>query len=78
MIHNKVLYLDKNVTNPLGKKFLLSLGIDYKMDPQSNSVVGESMVFKIWDMFCLDIYAEQAGSITGGTIWEKDKHFLND
>jgi hypothetical protein len=31
-IHNSVVYLDKNVENLYGNKFLLSLGYDDKID----------------------------------------------
>lgn len=70
MIHNQVLYLDKNVTNPMGKKFLMSLGIDYKIDTETKAILSKVMVFKIWDILNLDTYPVD-GDLTGGSFWEK-------
>ena len=70
MIHNKVLYLDKNVTNPMEKKFLMSLGIDYKIDVETKAILSEVMVFKIWDILNLDTYPVD-GNLSGGSVWEK-------
>jgi hypothetical protein len=49
-----VLYLDKNVENLLGNKYLLSLGYDDQIDPQTGSVLSTALVFKIWDFISLD------------------------
>ena len=71
MLHNKVLYLDKNVTNPMDRKFLMSLGIDYKIDPETKAILSEVMVFKIWDILNLDTYPVDA-NLSGGSVWDKN------
>jgi hypothetical protein len=53
-VHRSVLYLDKNVENLMGNKYLLSLGYDDQIDSNSGSVVQTALVFKIWDFISLD------------------------
>ena len=53
-VHKSVLYLDKNVDNLLGNKYLLSLGYDEQIDPNTKSVLQTALVFKIWDFISLD------------------------
>lgn len=71
-VHRSVLFLDKNVENAMGNKFLLSLGYDDNVDPMSGNVQETILVFKIWDFISLDHYVQT--SLTGGTIWEKASH----
>lgn len=51
-IHTRVVYLDKNVQNVMGNKYLLSLGYDDQLD--ANGKVETALVFKIWDFISLD------------------------
>ena len=53
-VHRSVLFLDKNVENVMGNKFLLSLGYDDCIDPQSGTISDTILVFKIWDFISLD------------------------
>jgi hypothetical protein len=82
-VHRSVLFLDKNVDNLLGNKYLLSLGYDDQIDPTNGSVLSTALVFKIWDFPSLDskcityltlfidyIHSSQRG-LTGGTVWDK-------
>ena len=52
-IHESVLFLDKNVDNMMGNKFLLSLGYDSNFEPASGQAE-RLLVFKIWDFISLD------------------------
>jgi len=49
-----VLFLDKNIENPIGNKFLLSLGYDYRVDPNTGQAGEQALVFKIWEFISLD------------------------
>ena len=53
-VHKSVLYLDKNVENLLGNKYLLSLGYDEQIDPNNGAVLQTALVFKVWDFISLD------------------------
>ena len=53
-IHRSVLFLDKNVDNFMGNKFLLSLGYDDSVDANTGNVLETHLVFKIWDFISLD------------------------
>ena len=53
-IHRSVLFLDKNVDNFMGNKFLLSLGYDDNIDMNTGNVGETVLVFKIWDFISLD------------------------
>ena len=53
-IHESVLFLDKNVDNFMGNKFLLSLGYDQNYDPTTGQPADKHLVFKIWDFISLD------------------------
>ena len=53
-IHRSVLFLDKNVDNFIGNKFLLSLGYDDNIDMNTGNVGETVLVFKIWDFISLD------------------------
>ena len=52
-IHRSVVYLDKNVSNVMDNKYLLSLGYDDRLDSSGN-VAETALVFKIWDFISLD------------------------
>lgn len=73
-IHRSVLYLDKNVDNFLKNKYILSLGYDDYIDPQSGKVTDTALVFKIWDFMSLDDYpqATNKGGLTGGCAWNNE------
>ena len=53
-VHRRVLFLDKNVDNAMGNKFLLSLGYDDNVDVATGNVGETILVFKIWDFISLD------------------------
>lgn len=53
-VHRSVLFLDKNVDNVMGQKFLLSLGYDDNVDAATGNVGEAILVFKIWDFISLD------------------------
>ena len=53
-MHARVLFMDKNVENPLNNKYLLSLGEDEIIDQSSGAVAQKALVFKIWDFISLD------------------------
>ena len=53
-VHRSVLFLDKNVENAMGNKFLLSLGYDDNVDVATGNVGETILVFKIWDFISLD------------------------
>lgn len=53
-IHSSVLFLDKNVDNFMGNKFLLSLGYDQNVDMNTGTVGDTFLVFKIWEFVSLD------------------------
>lgn len=53
-VHRSVLFLDKNVENAMGNKFLLSLGYDDNVDAVTGNVGETILVFKIWDFISLD------------------------
>lgn len=53
-IHSSVLFLDKNVDNFMGNKFLLSLGYDQNVDMNTGTVSDTYLVFKIWEFVSLD------------------------
>ena len=55
-IHRSVLFLDKNVDNFMKNKYILSLGYDDLLDPQTGSPVETALVFKIWDFMSMDDY----------------------
>jgi hypothetical protein len=79
-IHRSVLYLDKNIDNFLKNKYILSLGYDDLIDPQSGNAVETALVFKVWDFMSLDDYipSNAQGSLTGGTIWDKPNNDANN
>ena len=52
-VHNSIVYLDKNVENPVGNKFLLSLGYDEYVEPTTNENKN-LLLFKVWDFVSLD------------------------
>lgn len=52
-VHRSVLFLDKNVENLMGNKYLLSLGYDDQIDA-NGQVLQTALVFKIWDFISLD------------------------
>ena len=55
--------MDKNVTNPIDKKYLLSLGVDNFQDG------AKAIIFKIWDFHNLIDYSEYTkDKLTGGDI----------
>jgi hypothetical protein len=53
-IHNSVVFLDKNIENLCGSKFLISLGYDEKIDFQTKQITEKALVLKIWDFISLD------------------------
>jgi len=53
-MHARVLFMDKNIENPLNNKYLLSLGEDEIIDQSSGAVAQKALVFKIWDFISLD------------------------
>ena len=53
-VHKSVLFLDKNVDNLMGNKYLLSLGYDDQVDGQTGQVIQTALVFKVWDFISLD------------------------
>ena len=53
-VHKSVIFLDKNVDNLMGSKFLLSVGYDDHVDPATGGVSEAALVFKIWDFTSLD------------------------
>jgi len=53
-IHRAVVYLDKNVQNVMGNKYLLSLGYDDRIDPNTGQITETALVFKLWDFISLD------------------------
>jgi hypothetical protein len=72
-IHRSVVYLDKNIQNVMGNKYLLSLGYDDRKDSSGN-VVETALVFKIWDFISLDNYIKDPDTgLTGGSVWEKHR-----
>ena len=81
-IHTGVVFLDKNVNNPLENKYILSLGYDDRVEPEGH-ISERALIFKIWDYTCLhgrffyflshlrsiDYVEATETCLTGGTIW---------
>lgn len=69
-LHRAIAYMDKNVSNAMDNKYLLTLGYDDRV--QDGNIVETALVFKIWDFICLDNYQPYRGqTLTGGSIFER-------